>query len=78
MAITEHYGRMINLVLKSQIGLAPLLNETFGEMCFSTERWPIMVRYDNLGVRYVPRDHFAWTQDPRPSDSVWIIPESMP
>lgn len=49
------------------------------DMIHGSERWPLYVYYDHLGVRYVPRDHFY--TGPRidgPSDCLWIIPGSTP
>ncbi|SEC01456.1 hypothetical protein SAMN05444164_0801 [Bradyrhizobium erythrophlei] len=43
------------------------------------ERWPCMVRYDQRGTVYVPRELFQFEPDqPGPSDCVWIVPGTTP
>lgn len=49
------------------------------DMIHGSERWPLYVYYDHLGVRYVPRDHFyTGPHIEGVSDCVWIVPGSTP
>ena len=78
MAITEHYlGRTFTVEdLNTDMRL---INPFFGNGLLSGERWPEMVRYDERGTFFVPRDRYAFNpRNPRCSDCVMIVPGSTP
>lgn len=78
MPIIEHFDmKIIKRALDepSRLPDRSWIEESF----FPRDRWPSMVRYDERGVIYVPRDHFALEpRTSRPSDCVWIVPGTTP
>lgn len=74
--IMEHWDGKVIIQSMDDYNHFPLLMDWND---YLTERWPLMVRYDERGVLYVPRDHFCFEpRNTRCSDCVWIVPGSTP